>query len=145
MTGPDMTRQISRLGGIFLLERARFVARTIDRNFVTALVFLAITRANVGDLTKSRDAAAPYLGLGEPPPDALRTPVTVYALARSLGIPYETVRRHVGKLKAAGKPYKYLELKDMGHTINTWSPDNARQVLTTVEGWLKTDCGPGGL
>ena len=35
-------------------------------------------------------------------PTPLRTPVTVYALARSLGIPYETVRRHVGKLKAAG-------------------------------------------
>lgn len=102
MTGPDMTRQICRLGGIFLVERARFVARTIDRNFVTALVFLAITRANVGGITISRKAAAPYLGLGEAPPDAERVPVTVYALARDLGIPYETVRRHVGKLKAAG-------------------------------------------
>ena len=97
-----MTRQICRLGGVYLIERARFVARTIDRNFVTALVFLAITRANVGRITTCRDTASRYLALGQIPPDTSRVPVTVYALARDLGIPYETVRRHVGKLKAAG-------------------------------------------
>jgi DNA-binding transcriptional ArsR family regulator len=102
MTRPDMTRQICRLGGVYVIDRARFVARTIDRNFVTALVFLAITRANLGDITASRDAASRHLALGETPPDSSRAPVTVYALARDLGIPYETVRRHVGKLKDAG-------------------------------------------
>lgn len=97
-----MTRQICRLGGVYLIERARFVARNIDRNFVTALIFLAINRANVCDITASPDAASRHLALGEIPPDSSRTPVTIYALARELGIPYETVRRHVGKLKAAG-------------------------------------------
>jgi DNA-binding transcriptional ArsR family regulator len=101
MTGPDMTRQICRLGGVYLLERARFVALTIDRNFVTALIFLAITRANVGGITASPKAASRHLALGDIPPDSSRTPVTIYALARDLDIPYETVRRHVGKLKDA--------------------------------------------
>jgi DNA-binding transcriptional regulator YhcF (GntR family) len=73
-----------------------------NNNFVTALVFLAITRANVRDITTSRDAAMRHLGLGQIPPDSARTPVTIYALARDLRTPYETVRRHVLKLKSMG-------------------------------------------
>jgi hypothetical protein len=101
MTSPDMTRQICRLGGVYLVERARFVARTIDRNFVTALIFLAITRANVAGITNSRMVAMRHLGVDEIPSDSHRLPVTIYALARDLRMPYETVRRHVAKLKAA--------------------------------------------
>jgi DNA-binding transcriptional ArsR family regulator len=98
----DSTRQICRLGGICIIESARFVALAVNRNFVTALIFLAITRANVGHITSSRDAAMQHLGLGQLPADAQRVPVSVYALARDLRLPYETVRRHVRKLKDLG-------------------------------------------
>jgi dipeptidyl aminopeptidase/acylaminoacyl peptidase len=51
----------------------------------------------------------------------------------------------VGKLKGADKTYQYVEIPDMGHQFVTWGPHDGAKVLTTVEGWLKKDCGPGGL
>lgn len=98
----DATRQICRLGGIYLIDRARFLARTLENNFVTALVFMAICRANVGGIAGSSAASAKYLSMRDVPTNESRIPVTVYALARDLAIPYETVRRHVAKLKAWG-------------------------------------------
>lgn len=98
----DNVRQICRLGAICIIESARFIALAVDRNFVTALIFLAITRANVGHITASREAAMEHRSLGQLPADADRIPVSVYALARDLRLPYETVRRHVRKLKDLG-------------------------------------------
>jgi hypothetical protein len=98
---PDLTRQIVRLGGMYIVGRACLVAQAVDRNFVTALIFLAITRANVAGITASRTVAMRHLGVDDIPSDDNRLPVTIYALARDLRMPYETVRRHVAKLKAA--------------------------------------------
>jgi hypothetical protein len=33
----------------------------------------------------------------------------------------------------------------MGHPYVTWSPQDTAQILTSVEDFLKKDCGPGGL
>lgn len=63
---------------------------------------LAVVRANVGVLTADPQHEGRYIGLTDIPPDSLRQPVTVYAVARALRLPYETVRRHVKKLKDAG-------------------------------------------
>ena len=43
-----------------------------------------------------------YAGIDQPPPDEVRRPVSVSAIARSLGVPYETLRRHVWRLIEAG-------------------------------------------
>ncbi|CAN5438627.1 S9 family peptidase [soil metagenome] len=51
----------------------------------------------------------------------------------------------VADLKAAGKPYRYFEIKDMGHTLDTWTPAMAVQQLTEIDSFLTKDCGPGGL
>ena len=51
----------------------------------------------------------------------------------------------VADLKAAGKPYRAFEIKDMGHTLDTWTPAMAVQQLTEIESFLTKDCGPGGL
>lgn len=48
-------------------------------------------------------------------------------------------------IKAAGKPYRAFEIKDMGHTLDTWTPAMAVQQLTEIESFLAKDCGPGGL
>lgn len=48
-------------------------------------------------------------------------------------------------MRAAGKPVKLTILPDMEHTLNTWTPTNFANILTNVEDFLKTDCGPGGL
>ncbi|HEX5379472.1 MAG TPA: hypothetical protein VFW47_12910 [Phenylobacterium sp.] len=97
-----MQRLLHRLSGDFLINTARRVATSVDRNLLTALILLTIVRYNVSVLTSSPHSARSYLGTGEIPPDELRLPISVYAVARALGLPYETVRRHVGKLKAAG-------------------------------------------
>lgn len=33
----------------------------------------------------------------------------------------------------------------MGHQSNRWEAGQIEEVLTAVEGFLRTDCGPGGL
>lgn len=99
---PDMRRQTYRLGSNYVLHAARMVAQAIDRDMITTLVFLAISRANVSAFTATAEAATTYGGLLEVPPDDVRVPVTIYRVARELSLPYETTRRHVSKLKVAG-------------------------------------------
>ena len=48
-------------------------------------------------------------------------------------------------LRAAGKPYKYLAIPDMGHQYNRWEVGQAAEVLTAIDSYLTTECGPGGL
>lgn len=48
-------------------------------------------------------------------------------------------------LRNAGKPVKLTILPDMEHTVNTWNPTNFANVLTSVEQFLRDDCGPGGI
>lgn len=101
-SSPDMRRQIYRLGSNYVLRAARLVAQAIDRDMITALIFLAISRANVSAFTATPEALTAYGGLDDVPPDEVRVPATINHLARELGLPYETTRRHVVKLKVAG-------------------------------------------
>jgi dipeptidyl aminopeptidase/acylaminoacyl peptidase len=48
-------------------------------------------------------------------------------------------------IKAAGKPYRAFEIKDMGHTLDTWTPAMAVQQLTEIDSFLSKECKPGGL
>lgn len=50
-----------------------------------------------------------------------------------------------GAMRAAGKSVKLTILPDMEHTLNTWTPENFVNILTSVEDFFKNDCGPGGL
>jgi hypothetical protein len=68
---------------------------------VTAAVSLAITQANVAHLIGKEGEA--YADLDNVPPDSVRRPVSVLALSASLGLPYETTRRHVEILIRAGQ------------------------------------------
>jgi dipeptidyl aminopeptidase/acylaminoacyl peptidase len=72
-------------------------------------------------------------------------PIFVYHGDRDQTVEVEESRRFVAALKAAGKPYKYLEIKDMGHQYNFMTPDMLETQLVEIEKYLKTDCGPGGL
>jgi hypothetical protein len=33
----------------------------------------------------------------------------------------------------------------MEHTMNTWTPENTEAILTSIETFLQTSCGPDGL
>ncbi len=103
IVSPDMRRQTYRLGSNYVLLAARLVAQAIDRDMIKALIFLSISRANVSAFATTTEAVTTFAGLSDVPPDDVRVPVTVYRVARGLGLPYETARRHVANLKATGR------------------------------------------
>jgi dipeptidyl aminopeptidase/acylaminoacyl peptidase len=72
-------------------------------------------------------------------------PVFIYHGERDTNVPISQSEKFVAALKANGKFHKYLELKGMGHSYNTWEAGQTAEVLNAVEAFLKTDCGPGGL
>lgn len=77
--------------------------------------------------------------------ETAQIPMLIYHGDRDTTVPVSQSTRFAAKLKAAGKPHKYVELADMGHQSVTWLPVHTRTVLTTIEDYLKNDCGPGGL
>jgi len=66
-----------------------------------ALLVLAINQANIAPLTRDPQARARYGALEAPAPDEARRPVSINAVAASLGLPFETVRRRIRRLAAA--------------------------------------------
>ncbi|MEJ1967678.1 MAG: hypothetical protein WDN03_03425 [Rhizomicrobium sp.] len=70
-------------------------------DFLYAIIFTAIWTANVRHITASSENLK-YGGLTELPPDEARRPITVNAVASSLRMPYETVRRYAGKMVQDG-------------------------------------------
>lgn len=66
------------------------------------LIFAGVLQANIRRLLGSPNEAWAYARQATPPPDELRTPVSIRSLARDLDIPYETVRRHTAALTARG-------------------------------------------
>ncbi|MFZ3006756.1 MAG: hypothetical protein WA047_11300 [Phenylobacterium sp.] len=99
----DRRRLLSRLAGDYHVQTARRVSLAMSRDIVTDMTILAITRANVREVTASPGSIAhTYEGVPGVPADALRIPVSVYAVAKDLGLPYENIRRRVKKLLDAG-------------------------------------------
>lgn len=68
-----------------------------------AFVWAGVLQANMRRLLVEREAAWAYAGPETPPPDSLRIPVSVRAVANELGMPYETTRRHVAALQDEGR------------------------------------------
>lgn len=98
----DRRRMAARVAVYYFLRTATLITRAVDEDLVTALVFLGVQRANVRGLVRNPDIDATYASVSEIPPDDLREPVSVYAVAKALAMPYETVRRHTTKLREAG-------------------------------------------
>lgn len=97
---PFVKRHHLSLGADYALRLIRIFTDLFDGDMDRALVFIAAAQASTEHLREQDD----YLDLvtGEFFPDDLRQPVSVSALARSLGIPVETTRRHVVKLAQTG-------------------------------------------
>jgi hypothetical protein len=86
-----------------VLRALRLLSDIHGGDLLTAIIGQAIIAANTAHLVDGRKAEPPrFAGRAELPPDELRRPVSVLALAESLGLPFETTRRHVNKLIAAG-------------------------------------------
>jgi DNA-binding Lrp family transcriptional regulator len=67
------------------------------------LLITAVVEANVAPINQDPILQQKYGGLDTPPPDELRRPVSINAVAASLGQPFETVRRRLNALAAKGE------------------------------------------
>lgn len=73
-----------------------------DRALIDGLLLMGIVQANVGLVTREPELQRTYAAYDAPPPDELRRGVSVSAIANSLSLPYETVRRRVAGLERKG-------------------------------------------
>lgn len=72
-------------------------------------------------------------------------PLFIYHGDRDTNVDVKQSRKFVDALKAAGKPHRYLEIKDMGHGLITMEPSMIETQLVEIEKYLNTECGPGGI
>lgn len=96
-------RRIARATNSFHLRTAEVLADAADGDLVRGIVFLGVIQANIQALNSDLGLSLQYAGAQDIPPDELRRPISVYALAQSLGLPYETTRRYVQKLIEDGR------------------------------------------
>ncbi len=74
-----------------------------------------------------------------------KIPVLIYHGDRDQTVDPNDSRKFAAKLKAAGKPYRYVEIKDMGHQYVFMTPDMMTEQLNIIDDFLHTGCKPGGL
>lgn len=72
-------------------------------------------------------------------------PIYLYTGDRDTRVIPAESRTFASALERAGKPVKLEILPDMEHTLNTWTPENFAMILTSIEEFYKTGCGPDGL
>lgn len=89
-----------RLSNDYILRVICDLARLFDGDIVLGIVFIAVNQANTSHLLLAKIPSA-FQGDGVVP-QALRRPASALAVAASLGLPRETVRRHIGKLVERG-------------------------------------------
>jgi len=74
-----------------------------------------------------------------------KIPLFIYHGDRDQTVEVKQSRKFADALKAAGKPYRYLEIKDMGHQLVTMEPAMVETQLVEIEKYLNTECGTGGI
>jgi hypothetical protein len=72
------------------------------RDLIDGLLFAAIQAANISAISSDPELQLRYAVLTNPPPDGLRRPVSISAVAHSLRMPFETARRRVRGLAQIG-------------------------------------------
>ncbi|WP_445360847.1 alpha/beta hydrolase family protein [Microbulbifer sp. EKSA005] len=71
-------------------------------------------------------------------------PLFIFHGDRDQRVPVDQSRKFYERLKKLEKPVKYLEIPDLWHS-NPWFPQHHLAMLSSLEEYLKSDCGPGGL
>lgn len=93
-------RVAARIANGFALDLVRLGG--FGRDVIDGLLMAAIGAANVALITRDPVLQMKYATLDQAPPDDLRRPVSINAVATSLRLPFETTRRRVRKLEEAG-------------------------------------------
>ena len=74
-----------------------------DRDFIRGLIFIAVMTMNVSHITHDAAEAWRYADAATTPPDDMRAPASVRAVADRVGMPYETTRQHLIRLVELGR------------------------------------------
>jgi hypothetical protein len=93
-------RQIAHLSFNFALDMASHGIPGLK--LLESLLMMAINQANIAPLTRDPAARLRYGALDTPAPDDERRPVSMRAVATSMGLPYETARRNIRRLETKG-------------------------------------------
>lgn len=93
-------RLLGRLTSAYLLDVLAIAQGEGDP--LDTLITAAVIQANVAEIRARADLQLAFSKADSPPPDELRRPVSINAIASSLSLPFETVRRRIGALAAAG-------------------------------------------
>jgi DNA-binding Lrp family transcriptional regulator len=86
----------------FLLDLEEVARATRDHDLIDGLLFTAVLTANLTPILRDADAQLAYAALDKAVPEAMRRPVSISAIAHSLGMPFETVRRRLRGLVRRG-------------------------------------------
>ena len=140
----------TRLSFDFIIDSFSLTHQELDLQVRDVLIFRAIKSASVEPLILDPALGLQYSRLNQPISDDLRTPTTVYNLAKTLMLPYETVRRHVWRLVAMGLvdnvdrgfvvPYRVT--RKLG--VRTATSSFARLSQTLIQKLAYSGAGPVG-
>jgi hypothetical protein len=92
----DLAR--TRASRNYFLNWVQLISEAWDGDILTGIIFLAIVNENTRMVLKMDLNPSTFSSGVELPPDEMRLPVSVYVLSKTLGLSYETTRRHVAKL-----------------------------------------------
>ncbi|MCR5875650.1 winged helix-turn-helix domain-containing protein [Phenylobacterium sp. J426] len=93
-------QELGRLSFAFMLDQAAMGLGGLSS--LDAILIMAINQANIAPLTHEPLTRIRHGRLEAPAPDSRRRPVSINAVANSLRMPFETVRRHVRRLEQLG-------------------------------------------
>lgn len=112
----------SRLGMTFFLDYLRIAGD--DHDLVDGLILVTVGQANVEHLDREPNPWDRHGDMDDPPPENSLRPITVSAVAATLRIPFETVRRRLARLQSVGA----CEIAKRGVTLPsaTWSSERFR-------------------
>ncbi|MBO9709592.1 MAG: hypothetical protein J7521_15415 [Caulobacter sp.] len=101
--GEDRVRrlEVARASLVFLRDVVDITRG--DHEMLDALIFTAALDANMALVDRDASLHGAYGGATASAPDALRRPVSINAVAQSLGLPFETVRRRALKMAREGR------------------------------------------
>jgi len=98
----EIARLVARLAMEHFLRTALGLAAMLSsEDILTVLVHRAIVTANLAHLDVD-PSLRQFATLAVAPPDEVRRPVSVRAIAASMGLPFETVRRRTQRLLELG-------------------------------------------
>ena len=95
-------RLVSRVTTDYFLKYADLIAQRFNGNFLRGFIFLAVVQGSIEHIDHASETSLAYAGLDTAPPNSLRRPVPINSISASLGLPYETVRRHIQALISSG-------------------------------------------